>query len=150
MVPWFFGVVPAVFAIRWTVLWWGTRQARLRFALHAPLGAIAGVVLGVVIGIVSIVSQRDRSCFDDCRGNLVSFLASVDASTVLAELIVACSLLALLTSAVLSSITVVVETVLMVRRHERDEALRNAAHQETTSAGAPHRPPVTRSADADR
>jgi hypothetical protein len=144
MVPWFFWVVPAVFVIRWTVLWWGTRQARLRFALHAPLGALAGVVLGVVVGIVS---QRDRSCFgDDCRGDLAGFLASVDASTGLAELIVACSLSALLTSAVLSSVTVVVETVLMVRRHERNEALRNAAHQETASAGAPPRPPVTRSA----
>jgi hypothetical protein len=129
MLPWIFGIVPVLFVVRWTALWWGTRQARLRFALRAPLGAIAGVVLGMVIGVLSLWSTKD-TC-PECRGSVAGFTARFDAATELAGLVVAGSLLALLTAAVLSSITVVVETVRMVRRHERAE------RDEAGSAGAP-------------
>ncbi|BBH65423.1 hypothetical protein ACTI_21080 [Actinoplanes sp. OR16] len=114
---WSVWILSAVFLARWIFLWRGERRARLRFALTAPIGAI----VGVIIGLLSVsASMDDASCFGrNCRGDVSNFTASLDANAGLGGLIVANSVLGLITAAALAVITLVVETVLMVRRHER-------------------------------
>ncbi|MEU4690865.1 hypothetical protein [Actinoplanes sp. NPDC023714] len=120
MSQWPIAILPALVALRWAVLWRRTRRERLRFAWLAPTGALAGVL----VGLCAVGSSLDRrSCFgDDCRGDVAHFTSSLDASAGLGTLILISSALALLTAAVLAVTTLVVETVLMVRRHERGDA----------------------------
>ncbi|MDI6103983.1 hypothetical protein QLQ12_35875 [Actinoplanes sp. NEAU-A12] len=83
----------------------------------APVGAVAGVA----IGLISVLSSRPQaSCFGgECRRDAAHSAFDFDANSGLDGLILINSWLAFFVATVLALLTLVTETVLMVRRHER-------------------------------
>ncbi|RSM52616.1 hypothetical protein DMB66_39850 [Actinoplanes sp. ATCC 53533] len=116
--PWQCWALPALLVVAWTALWWGSRRARLWFAGLTPPGAVVIILLGL-IEMLSPGPQQDEPA--DLSGR-ISALGSGPGT-----LIVAVGLLALVVGTALTIVTFVVETTLMVRRHER--AQRDAAAQ---------------------
>jgi hypothetical protein len=75
----------------------------------------------VIAGLLwALGSTRRASCFGDhCRGDVAGFTARFDANAGLGGLLLVNSWPAFFVAVALAVTTLVVETVLLVRRHER-------------------------------
>jgi hypothetical protein len=116
-----FWILPVLLVVTWTGLWWGSRRARLWFAGLAPPVAVAVILLGVIEGLSSSPSSSQPPADLHVR---------IDAmGTGPGMLMVAIGLCTLVVAIGLTVVTFVVETTLMVRRHERAEREAAAAMQ---------------------
>ncbi|GAA4934278.1 hypothetical protein [Actinoplanes utahensis] len=116
--PWMQWALTALIVVMWARSWWRDRTYRLWFALLAPAAAIGGGVLGLVLTF-SEAREAARSCVgSDCHG-VAAFTGRVDGADGLGPWITANSALAFPVAAGLTVLTMVVESVLLVRRHTR-------------------------------
>ncbi|WP_157437907.1 hypothetical protein [Actinoplanes subtropicus] len=95
----------------WTGLWWGSRRARLWFAGLMPPGAVVIILLGLSEMLSPVRPQQQGEPAD--LSARISALGSGPGM-----LIAAVGLLTLVVGTALTITTFVVETTLMVRRHE--------------------------------
>ncbi|KUL41456.1 hypothetical protein [Actinoplanes awajinensis] len=119
--PWRYATLPVLLVVAWTALWWASRRARMWFAGLAPAGAIAVVLLGAI----QMLSPSDsaRSCgTTSCPGGPADLSTRIDTlGSGPGALTMTVGLLTVIVATALMIVTLVVETTLMVRRHEKAE-----------------------------
>lgn len=124
-IPWSFWILAALVLVTWVAAWRGSRRFRLWFAVLAPIAAIGGIVLGVALTI----AQGPGPCVGRQCGSVAGFAAGLDNPTGIDAMLQANSLLALFVAAPLSTLTLIVEFVLLVRRQNREAAEEAAARR---------------------
>ncbi|GAA2687650.1 hypothetical protein [Actinoplanes palleronii] len=119
--PWRYATLPVLLVVAWTALWWASRRARMWFAGLAPAGAITVVLLGAI----QMLSPSDsaRSCGTTyCPSGPADLSTRIDTlGSGPGTLTMTVGLLTVIVATALMIVTLVVETMLMVRRHEKAE-----------------------------